>query len=256
MTTTVLLGAKTRLGRALLVRLAGSEPVLLVARDAADAATLADLARESRAAADGDAGRAPVEVATPGTLTERVAALAGTRGSADEEAGDLRVVVAALGPVHPTGDGEPLGFEADLDAVRRDLALVDEVLAVQAPTQVVLVSSVLALAPGRGRRYYGGWKALLEQLLEERVRASRTAVLAVLYPGRLRPAGRLRRPWHRLHTSYPALADAVLGLDPTTPVGRTVGADARFWLGVRSISFALASLGLTTSRDRTSTGGP
>lgn len=241
MTATVLLGAKTRLGRAVLAEATG--PVLLVARDAGDAAPLAELARAASA-------RISVEVVDLATLRARAADAAGSAG------GDLQIVVAALGPVQRESAGASLRLDADLAGVQRDLALVEEVLAAGAPAHLVHVSSVLALAPGDGRRYYGGWKALVEQALAERVRAHPTARMSVLYPGRLHPTARPGRPWHRLRTTYPRLARIVLDLDPARPVARTVGVDARFWLGVRSVSFALASLGLTTSRDRTSTGGP
>ena len=230
MSATVVLGPKTRLGRELVRRL-GPAPVLAVARDAADVPAVA--------AATG-LGTDDIVDASTGKLGARVAALGD---------GPVRLVVAALGPVHPV---EP-DFDADLAAVRRDLAYVDEVLASGRPVEVVLVSTVIALAPGDDRRYYGGWKCLLEQLLEQAV-ARHGASLAVLYPGRLRSGG-AARPWQRLHASYDRLAR--VALDESTAAGarRTVGADSRIWLLVRSISFALRSLGFSTGRQRNALGG-
>ncbi|MCR1786176.1 hypothetical protein KVF89_26835 [Nocardioides carbamazepini] len=226
---TVLLGPKTRLGRAVVDDRRGS-PLLAVARDPADVGAVA--AATGLAAAD-------IVDASAGELADRVRALGD---------GPVRLVVAALGPVHPL---EP-DFDADLATVRRDLGYVDEVLACGRPVEVVLVSTVIALAPGDDRRYYGGWKCLLEELLQQRV--TRTGGrLAVLYPGRLRP-GRGGPPWHRLHASYERLAR--IALDPgLRPAGRTVGADARIWLAVRSISFAFRSLSLSSGRDRGALGG-
>jgi hypothetical protein len=226
---TVLLGPKTRLGRAVVDVRRGS-PLLAVARDAADAVSVADAT---------GLGPAAVVDASDGTLAERVRALGD---------GTVRLVVAALGPVHPV---EP-DFEADLAAVRRDLGYVDEVLACGRRVEVVLVSTVIALAPGDDRRYYGGWKCLLEELLQQRV-DRHGARLAVLYPGRLR-AGRGGLPWQRLHASYDRLAR--VALDPDLgAVGRTVGADSRIWLAVRSISFAIRSLSLSSGRRRGALGG-
>jgi hypothetical protein len=230
MSATVVLGPKTRLGREVVRRL-GAAPVLAVARDGGDVSAVA--------AATG-LGTLDIVDASTGKLGARVAELGD---------GPVRLVVAALGPVHPV---EP-DFESDLAAVRRDLAYVDEVLASGRTVEVVLVSTVIALAPGDDRRYYGGWKSLLEQLLEQHV-ARHGASLAVVYPGRLR-SGRAAQPWQRVHASYDRLARVVLDADTSAGVRRTVGADSRIWLAVRSISFALRSLGLSTGRQRNALGG-
>ncbi|MDQ6523326.1 hypothetical protein RB608_06945 [Nocardioides sp. LHD-245] len=226
---TVLLGPKTRLGRAVVDDLSGSA-LLAIARDPADV--------DAVAAATG-LPQADIVDASEGGLADRVRTLGD---------GPVRLVVAALGPVHPV---EP-DLEADLVAVRRDLAYVDEVLACGRPVEVVLVSTVIALAPGDDRRYYGGWKCLLEELLQQRT-ARDGATLAVLYPGRLRP-GRGGAPWHRLHASYDRLSRTALDPD-LGDARRTVGADARIWLAVRSISFAFRSLNLSSGRGRSALGG-
>ncbi len=231
MSVTVIVGPKTRLGRELVARLAGS-PVLAVARDAADAEVVAALPGFR------DATGVQVVDGAAGGLTAAVAAL----GS-----GPVRLVVAALGPVHP----ETPRTAYDAAGVARDLRFVEQVLAAGRPVQVVLVSTVIALAPGQDRRYYGGWKSLVEQqlqqLVDDRVAAGGEAELSVLYPGRLLDAAE-RRGRLRLHTSYARLASAVLAVSPGRPVARPVGADSRIWLWVSSISLALRSLTPSTRR--------
>ncbi len=226
MTLTVVLGPRTRLAAALLPRLAPADPVLLVARDERDVAPLEELAA-------GLAG-GRIEIVLPSRLRERAAALVAGH--------DLRVVVAAMGPAHPTDPGVVPDLEADAAAVRRDLALLDDLLAVGAPAHVVLVSTILALAPAADRRYYGGWKSVVEQSVRNRVeaRAEQGAGLTVLYPGRIR-ADR-GRPWQRVHVSYDRLARVVAAATPGKGAEQTVGADSRIWLIFRSISFALRSL--------------
>jgi hypothetical protein len=117
--------------------------------------------------------------------------------------------------------------------------------------QVVLISTILALAPGEDRRYYGGWKALIEQQLQQLVDDTRaaggSATLSVLYPGRLLDES--RRSGHlRLHTSYSRLARQALSTDPRQATGRLMGTDSRIWLFVRCISFAFRSLKTTSTR--------
>lgn len=225
----VLIGPKTRLGREVVAQL-GGEVLIAVARDAADAAVVAGLP-----------GLDPSRVvdAASGQLAERVAAL----GS-----GPVRLVVAALGPVHP----EAPRTSYDAAGVVRDLAFVEQVLAAGRPVRIVLVSTILALAPGADRRYYGGWKALVEQqlqqLVDECTRAGGQATLSVLYPGRLLDAAQ-RRGRLRLHTSYQSLARRALATGSSDrAVERTVGIDSRIWFAVRSISLALRSLTPSTRR--------
>lgn len=210
-TLTVVLGPKTRFGRALVDRL-GGEPLVLVARDDADAAELRGLF-------------AGVTVATGAELADAVRASGADR---------VRLVVAALGPVHPVAPA----YDADAAGVARDLGLVRDILAGTLPVHVVLVSTILALAPGEDRRYYGGWKGVVEQqlrqLAEDRQAAGTATSLSVLYPGRLTLSG------SGLHASYSRLVDAALRIREGQ--SRIVGLDTRIWLLVRSISFALRSL--------------
>jgi len=225
---TVILGPKTRLGRAVADRLrSGGETVLLVARDAADADAL------------GGVG----EVVDAEDVAERVAATG---------AGSVRLVVAALGPVQAPGLVPDLAGESP--RVLRDLAVVEQVLGSGLPVHVVLVSSVIALAPGEDRRYYGGWKNLLEEQLDQRVADHPGCGLSVLYPGRLVESH--RKSTQRVHTTYARLAEAVLALDPARPRSRVVGIDSRIWLVVRSISLCTRSLASSWGRTRPSSGGP
>ncbi|HVK28896.1 MAG TPA: hypothetical protein VM575_11175 [Nocardioides sp.] len=229
MTGVVVVGPKTRLGREVVAQLSG-EPLLAVARDAADAAVVAGLPGL-------DASR--VVDAAAGQLSERVAAL----GS-----GAVRLVITALGPVHP----EAPRTSYDAAAVVRDLGFIEQVLAAGRPVRVVLVSTVIALAPGADRRYYGGWRSVVEQqlqqLVDERNRAGGRVTLSVLYPGRLLDAAE-RRGRLRLHTSYQSLAARALATGASErEVERIVGIDSRIWCAVRSISLALRSLTPSTRR--------
>ncbi len=107
------------------------------------------------------------------------------------------------------------------------------------------MSSVVALAPTPDRRYYGGAKSLVEQLLLELVAAHPHARLDVLYPGRLLAAGEGTRPWHRLHARFDRVAAHVeRALRSSQPLGRrrVVGLDARLWLLVRSLSLVVQAV--------------
>lgn len=218
-TLTVVLGAKTRFGRALVQRVREDQPILLVARDGADAGTLHD--------SFDAAGQVQV---VDGSRGELASAIKGTGAT------QVRLVIAALGPVHP----EQPDYDADSPAVGRDLGLVGQVLDAGVPVQVVLVSTILALAPGEDRRYYGGWKALVEQQVRQLVDEHPAATLSVLYPGRLVEPG--ARVWQRVHASYARLVSVTLALPADRGGSRLVGLDTRIWLWVRSVSFGLRSL--------------
>lgn len=218
-TLTVVIGPKTRFGRALVERVRGTEQVLLVARDATDAAFL------SQSLAPGDG--VTVADGSQGELASAVKTAGATR---------VRLVLAALGPIHP----EQPAYDVDSAAVSRDLALVTEVLDAGVPVQVVLVSTILALAPGDDRRYYGGWKGVVEQQVRHLVDERPAASLSVLYPGRLVDPG--ARVWQRVHASYARLVTVALGLPPDRGVSRLVGLDTRIWLLLKSVSFGARSL--------------
>lgn len=223
MSTTVLFGPKTRVGRAVVERLRGTgEDVVLVARGAADASALASATGDGVRVVDG--GRDDLGAAVGGT--DR-----------------LRIVVAALGPVHP----ETPDVAADAAGVVRDLALIEQVLDTGARTQVVLVSTILALAPKQERRYYGGWKSLVEQQLDHLVglRGDR-CTMSVLHPGRLSSRQ------HRTKASFDRVAEVALSLDPDRSVSKLVGRDTRIWLLLRSISLAGRSLLGSWGRSATS----
>lgn len=234
---TVVIGPKTRLAAEVLARLDGTgEAVVLVARDPADVAVLEPAVRPGVTVVDASAD----DVGAAVTLAPR-----------EPEGATVRLVVAALGPVHPG----PPDHEADAAAVRRDLGVVEQVLGCELPVHVVLVSTVIALAPGADRRYYGGWKALVEQQLGHLVAQHPGCALSVLHPGRLVAAAD-RGPAQRVHTTYERLAALVLRADPARPRGRVVGADARIWLLVRSISLATRSLAGSWASSRPPHGDP
>ncbi|RYJ06247.1 MAG: hypothetical protein EON52_07350 [Actinomycetales bacterium] len=149
--------------------------------------------------------------------------------------GPVELVVCALGPVHPT---EARSAD-DMAAFQRDLGVVAGVLdeAGDRPVSVVLVSSVIALAPGDDRRYYGGWKNLVEGELRDLVAAhGRHAGLAVLYPGRLVESGSV------LHATYGRLAARIDSLLAGRSASAVVGLDARAWLAVAALRTVLRSL--------------
>lgn len=228
MTTTVVFGPKTRLA-AELVALPEAGTVVSIARDADDARTLVGLDRL--------AGTTILD-ASAEDFSSRL------RDVADE---DLRVVITALGPVHP----DVPQTAADAARVSRDVDYVHKAISLGIPTQIVLISTVLALAPGDDRRYYGGWRGVIEQsiqqLAQDQARLGQPVSLSVLYPGRILDES-ARKGRRRAHTSYARLAARALRIAPGTRVNQLVGADSRIWLMVRCISLALRSLSPSTKR--------
>ena len=220
--TTVVLGPKTRLGSALL---AGADPTTYaVARDDSDRAELASC------------GATVIDAHTSGPMLD-------TRPSA------LRIHVCALGPVHP----ETARPEDDASFVDRDLDLVARLLgeADGREAHVVLVSSILALAPAADRAYYAGWKNVVEAKLASIVAAHPGGRLSVLYPGRLLAAEERTKPWHRMHTTFERLATLMTDVSEGPARSRTVGLDARIWLMTRSASLVVTSLsGSRRTRER------
>jgi hypothetical protein len=223
--TTIVVGPRTRAGLAVARRAAvRGDAVHVLARDADDAAALSG----------GDA------------TVLRIDQDLDLLGAGD---GPVRLVVCALGPVHPGATDR----ELDERHVARDLRAVERLLAATAdrPTGVVLISSVIALAPGPERRYYGGWKCLVEQQVAEVVaRTSPRATFSVVYPGRI-VDGRARRVLPGLHTTYRGLAAAIDRLGPSSRT-RVSGVDARLWLVVNAARLLLT----TVLPRRASTPGP
>lgn len=223
--TTVVIGPRTRAGLAVTRRaLVHGDAVLVVARDADDAAVLAG-GDASVLRIDHD-----VDLLTAGD-------------------GAVRLVVCALGPVHPG----PVRGDLEAQLVARDLDAVERILAATAgrPTSVVLISSVIALAPGPDRRYYGGWKCLVEQQLADLVaRTSEGAAFSVVYPGRI-VDGMSHRAVPGLHTTYRGLAATIdrLGRSSRSCVS---GLDARLWLVVNAARLLLTPI----LPPRASTPGP
>lgn len=205
---TVVLGPKTRLGAALLAT--ATVNTYAVARDDQDQAALASC------------GATVIGAEASGPL------LGGTQPTA------LRIHVCALGPVHP----ETAQPGADAANVDRDLTVVARLLdeAAGRDVHVVLVSSVLALAPAADRTYYAGWKNVVEEELVALVAEHSSARLSVLYPGRLMTAEERRRPWHRMHTTFERLAARMSQAGDGPGRSRLVGLDARAWLLARSFS--------------------
>jgi hypothetical protein len=222
---TVVIGPKTRLGGALRAASPASDrPVYAVARDERD--------RDELSAS----GASVVSAGSTGPL------LGDVRPHA------VRIHVCALGPVHP----ETAQPAQDASLVARDLALVERLLdeAAGREVHVVLVSSVLALAPGADRAYYAGWKNVVEGELADLVDQHPAARLSVLYPGRLLAAEDRRRPWHRTHTTFERLAVLMNQVGEGPGRSRIVGLDARAWLLARSASLLVAILSGSRSTRR------
>jgi len=217
--TRVVFGPRTRLGQMLLGK--GSERPgtdVAIARHDADRAALADGAHRLLSPESDEASFREV--------------LAGD--------GPVKVRVCALGPLHP---GTP-DQAATSAGVTRDLGLISRVLDACAdrPVHVVLVSTAVALSPAVDRRYYGGWKGVVEQELTEMVAASPANQMSVLYPGRLVPTRDLRHPVSLLYTTYRGLAELVDRTGDSKPAFRVVGADARAWLVTRAISMGVSGI--------------
>lgn len=213
--TLLVIGPLTRAGRSLVASHDG--PVLLGSRSDADARALADLGHDAERVVD----------LTSGELEARLPA-----------DGRLSVAVCALGPIHP----DRIDMERDTVAYERDLGVLRDVYAATKTLRVVLVSTVIALAPGDDRRYYGGWKALVEQQLVALTATHVDARLSVLYPGRIAEgAGRLGSA-ALLHTTYHRLAAVIGGELAGQGRRRVLGLDARLWIAARALGVLVGAL--------------
>lgn len=219
----VIFGPKTRLGRALLeLAPAESEPTVLVARTESERAALA--LRWPAAVVVGE------EEAEPKCLHGR---------------GRIAIHVCALGPIHPVTPPERPDRERDARAVERELAIVARLLRAHPEDEahVVFVSSVLALGSGKWRRYYAGWKCLIEATLEGLIAEHPKARLSVLYPGRLVEERSLASPASLAHGRYRALAARMIALAARPGRRRALfGLDARVWMllrGLRTLGSAI-----------------
>ena len=216
-TTTIVTGPRTRAGAAVVERaLSRGEAVHVLARHADDHAALSG----------GD------------VTVLRVDQDVDLLGAGD---GPVRLVVCALGPLHP--DPAPVDAELEATHVRRDLAAIERILVATSgrPVRVVLISSIIAMAPGPDRRHYGGWKCLVEQQLADLVaRTSEGAAFSVVYPGRL-VDGPARRRVPGLHTTYRGLATAVDDLGRSSRT-RICGIDARLWLVVHGARLLVSTV--------------
>lgn len=214
----IVLGAKTRLGQAILnSRWARDQDLLLVARDAEEASALSQRHPTSRTYCAGHRGDAP---------------------SRPPQA--VGVLGCALGPIHK----DVRNWAADFDAANRDLSVVSELLSRYpgVPMRVVFVSSVLALAPQQDRRYYGGWKSLLEATLGAMIEGRVGSSLCVVYPGRCVDRRSWSSPKSFLCTSYATLARCVVAALERETGAVITGVDARLWLAQRGLRHAWTAL--------------
>lgn len=213
--TAIVVGPRTRAGGAIVQRSAArGDDVFVVARHDADVAALAG--------GDSTILRVDQDVDLLG-----------------EDTGPVRILICALGPVHP----EEARAAEDTAAFLRDLGFIERLLAAVSgrPASVVLISTVIALAPGDDRRYYGGWKCLVEQQLAESIdRLAPRASFSVVYPGRLVDGPSRLVPG--LHATYRRLAVTVDGLADGCCRSRVVGIDARLWMAARGLKLLISSL--------------
>ena len=154
--------------------------------------------------------------------------------------GPVQVLICALGPLHP-GTAQQA---TDSAGVARDLGFLERVLTMAGSRieSVVLVSTVLTLAPPVDRRYYAGWRGVVEQEMRELVgQKAPGAAVSILYPGRLTEKRDFRHMASLVYTTYRRLAEIADRGGRATTEFRVVGLDARMWLLARSASLGLSS---------------
>lgn len=140
----------------------------------------------------------------------------------------LCIFVCALGLTHPERPDLP----RHADRLHRDAALLLALVQSQAAgIHVLLVSTVIALAPPRDRCHYAGFKNLAESVVAAQLQGVEGAMLSVFYPGRLVDRPSAAGMSARLATPHEVLAQKMLR---TAAGGRPaqciVGIDARLWL--------------------------
>jgi hypothetical protein len=213
----MIFGPKTRLARSLLNSTAWSEhpEFILVARNPEEAVEL--------------------EAEFPSASVHRPWSGGGALPGKAER---VAVICCAIGVIHK---GDPL-VERDVEAALSDhralQAIVD--IHVDATIHLLMVSSVLALAPRPERDHYAGWKNVQQEWLRLLGRRSPKVKTSILYPGRLVEH---RGPRDLLSTSYAGLARKLIVLaEGTEAVERVLGLDARLWLLARSLSLIKSAM--------------
>lgn len=206
----VVIGPRTQLGAALLSRLEGQD-VLAVARHERDVQALSDVAGARVVLAADAAG-----------------AVAGQT--------DLVLHVCALGPIHP----EPPRPD-DAARFETELATIDAlVAATTGSVRIVLVSTVIALAPTPDRRLYGGWKNLAEEHLDRiAVRHGARVSVSVIYPGRIVAPSERSGLSDRISSTFEKVARRLLAEAARKPRRVVVGVDAKVWSALRAMSLVV-----------------
>jgi hypothetical protein len=179
-----------------------------------------------------------VKLAQPGATVYRAWEPESPLPEADEA---VAVLCCAFGVIHP----ESVAPSFDLGRAGADFRTLETILRRYSdlPIHLVLISSVLALSPRRGREYYAGSKNVVEALLRHVAERSRTVRLSVFYPGRLVGTRSLRSPASFLHTSYQELAENVVwNVRQTRPREVVRGLDSRLWLAARSVRLLWSAL--------------
>lgn len=145
----------------------------------------------------------------------------------------IGIIVCALGLPHPAPPELATHMKRfDLDTG----ALANLIAEAGTGSHVVLVSTVIALAPPRDRAYYAAFKNLAESVLAASLRKTTGAMLSVVYPGRLTERRGRFGTSGVFATPYAELAEKLLSVvGAQVPVSRVIGLDARLWLLVRSI---------------------
>lgn len=206
----VVIGPRTQLGAALLSRLEGQD-VLAVARHERDVQALSDVAGARVVLAADSAG-----------------AVAGQT--------DLVLHVCALGTIHP----EPPRPD-DAARFETELATIDAlVAATTGSVRIVLVSTVIALAPTPDRRLYGGWKNLAEEHLDRiAVRHGARVSVSVIYPGRIVAPSERSGLSDRISSTFEKVARRLLAEAARKPRRVVVGVDAKVWSALRAMSLVV-----------------